>query len=689
MLGVVRGVPPPAWIGSAGAAACTISHVEMPAFSATQPKMKPPRTCLARGNVSDSHPNPRKNITILSGSPEFRVSRSAHTSILCSTTRADSRSSSVRSERTAVLIVSGLSPDVTTPDIRHAFAPYAAVQVRHFFHFFSWQKIIIRPRDLTHICVAQDVRLIKERARREKYGEKSTFAFVDFASPEVAASVFSQTRGLSIRGNPVHINFSRGGGGRRGNRTARDKFEPERPLNLSDAFVFDHKTGHYFDKNSGFFYDPTSGLYYHGQTGVHYRWDAMRGSYLQVDSRGVAIQPGATHTNPHTNPQAAAQSTAQSATSETKVQGQSQISSSSHISSGPMPTGAPTPSPDPATDTTKSTTGSKGKDSSKPQRKKKRKRQLGAGVLINFSLGKKKKSRAAQQTPAATMQSPEDVAKMAAEAAAAAASASKALAGLPMASPPWASMAPRDNTHVTTVAPPTAQANPEILKPDSAAAPLAAMPVRPTDLASQSMHLAPTRRVCLLCKRKFSGTDKLFLHARQSALHRKNLELYAVKQATLAARAEHSQPPPRRDPKRRKNKYAKRPQAAASVDKPIDGANRGAKLLQKMGWKKGQGLGRTASGIVAPVSARTLARGAGLGSGDLGPLGGGYNDVATMARSRYNRAGVTDPVANAVANTPASGQPASAAANSYLTAMNQFRAESCRDDGDHRRAMLK
>lgn len=136
MLGAVRGVPPPAWIGSAGAAACTISHVEMPAFSATQPKMKPPRTCLARGNVSDSHPNPRKNITILSGSPEFRVSRSAHTSILCSTTRADSRSSSVRSERTAVLIVSGLSPDVTTPDIRHAFAPYAAVQVRHFFSFF-------------------------------------------------------------------------------------------------------------------------------------------------------------------------------------------------------------------------------------------------------------------------------------------------------------------------------------------------------------------------------------------------------------------------------------------------------------------------------------------------------------------------------------------------------------------------
>ena len=40
----------------------------------------------------------------------------------------------------------------------------------------------------------------------------------------------------------------------------------------------------------------------------------------------------------------------------------------------------------------------------------------------------------------------------------------------------------------------------------------------------------------------------------------------------------------------------------ASLDVAIGSENRGYRLLQKMGWKKGKGLGKKSAGITAPLN---------------------------------------------------------------------------------------
>ena len=54
--------------------------------------------------------------------------------------------------------------------------------------------------------------------------------------------------------------------------------------------------------------------------------------------------------------------------------------------------------------------------------------------------------------------------------------------------------------------------------------------------------------------------------------------------------------------------------AATSVVTAIPAENIGNKLLKKMGWKEGEGLGRDGTGITKPVEAEGYAKGAGIGT---------------------------------------------------------------------------
>lgn len=50
------------------------------------------------------------------------------------------------------------------------------------------------------------------------------------------------------------------------------------------------------------------------------------------------------------------------------------------------------------------------------------------------------------------------------------------------------------------------------------------------------------------------------------------------------------------------------------MNTPISDDNKGAKMLQQMGWRKGEGLGKDGSGILDPIRAESYAQSAGIGA---------------------------------------------------------------------------
>lgn len=168
------------------------------------------------------------------------------------------------------------------------------------------------------------------------------------------------------------------------------------------------------------------------------------------------------------------------------------------------------------------------------------------------------------------------------------------------------------------------------------------------------------RIACLLCQRKFKSLDTLHRHQDESQLHRDNLaQLETCRQGVLrkieslghtpsqpttaadpaAALSTHSTPaapvyrdraserravfgadtPSKSTPAPPKTFQGPRPALAASelhsaAEKPIESDNIGSRLLAKMGWLHGQGLGRTRQGRTDIVETKIYKPGAGLGS---------------------------------------------------------------------------
>ncbi|KAG8686229.1 hypothetical protein FRC08_012676 [Ceratobasidium sp. 394] len=183
----------------------------------------------------------------------------------------------------------------------------------------------------------------------------------------------------------------------------------------------------------------------------------------------------------------------------------------------------------------------------------------------------------------------------------------------------------------------------------------------------------PHAMTCLLCSRQFKTVDMLKRHSTESALHKTNLgkpelceaaktKLEAARQTVTASTpTEENQQPKYRDraaerrvalrqpdhpmpePTEKKRKWAEAPPAPAPPPPPPvmpgkDENNVGNKLLKKMGWSEGAGLGTSGEGRVDPVQTALYEQGVGLGASKAREVTNfqGYREMARdSARERY------------------------------------------------------
>ncbi len=74
----------------------------------------------------------------------------------------------------------------------------------------------------------------------------------------------------------------------------------------------------------------------------------------------------------------------------------------------------------------------------------------------------------------------------------------------------------------------------------------------------------------------------------------------------------------------------------ASVNKPLDESGIGGQLLQRMGWKSGEGLGKTGTGIVAPITAVGKVAGDTAGLGGSATVTAGKESSTSTQRERLH-----------------------------------------------------
>ncbi|XKL65564.1 hypothetical protein PGB90_008984 [Kerria lacca] len=178
------------------------------------------------------------------------------------------------------------------------------------------------------------------------------------------------------------------------------------------------------------------------------------------------------------------------------------------------------------------------------------------------------------------------------------------------------------------------------------------------DVHQDDKHVDWAKMACLLCKRAFPNKETLLKHQQLSDLHKQNLEAFyrstgiSVEDARQKSvqyrdrakerRLKYNEPdvPPAN---RLKENYMKAREATVNYEQPtrikIGDDNVGNKLLQKMGWQEGMGLGKKNQGRTDIIQAEARPVSAGLGIRTQGVTPGPgetYKDcVKKMMRSRY------------------------------------------------------
>ncbi|XP_059161328.1 RNA-binding protein 5-like isoform X2 [Physella acuta] len=204
---------------------------------------------------------------------------------------------------------------------------------------------------------------------------------------------------------------------------------------------------------------------------------------------------------------------------------------------------------------------------------------------------------------------------------------------------------------------------PPIMKPSSSKPGLVASYGGDSDSGEEDDSTAPldesklvdwAKLACLLCKRQFQSKEILSKHTQVSDLHKQNLEALTKSKGSSSGgkveyrdrakerRQKYGAPEPP-EPRKRKERDFEAP-IPVVFDEPtkkgIGDDNIGNKLLQKMGWSQGMGLGKANQGRTDPIEAKRRNQMAGLGARGanvVADVGDNYRDALKKTMyARYN-----------------------------------------------------
>ncbi|KAK7457991.1 hypothetical protein BaRGS_00039136 [Batillaria attramentaria] len=341
------------------------------------------------------------------------------------------------------------------------------------------------------------------------------------------------------------------------------------------TYQFDKTSGYYYDPSTGLYYEPTTQYYYNSKTGQWMYWDAERSTYLpaptQTGDTSAFNQPGETES-----------SDAYSYSAESKKDKN-----------------------DDKKDKEKTKVAKKiAKDMEKWAKAMNAQKEAQKEELRKFTnIAGRKESAAADAGFAILQKSKEDMKLM---------------------PPPPMSINPAPEPEAPSAAGgPSAAGNKSGLVASYGGDSDDSGDDDDGGVVDEAKLVDWAKLACLLCKRKFQSREILTKHTQFSDLHKQNLESLRTKSAGRVEKKEY-----RDRAKERRQKYGVPappvPKKQAQIDLPevyeqptkqgIGAENVGNKLLQKMGWAAGQGLGKANQGRTDPIETQRRAAQAGLGA---------------------------------------------------------------------------